>query len=90
MLPTPLDLNREHLELLYRALGRGLVVCQYVEGTLYLAAFAASEIGHIECAKQFYGLPGTGSRLHLTDRKLKAKLDSIAYGRSWRPIFDEL
>ena len=36
MLPTPLDLNREHLELLYRALGRGLVVYQYVEGTLYL------------------------------------------------------
>ena len=46
MLPAPLDLNKEHLELLYRALGRGLVVSQYVEGTLYLAAFAAAGIDH--------------------------------------------
>jgi hypothetical protein len=91
LLPAPFDLNREHLELLYRALGRGLVACQYVEGTLYLAAFAACGLGHVECAKQFYGrFAGAGGRLNFTDRALKAKLDSTPYERSWRPIYDEL
>lgn len=91
MLPTPLDLNREHLEFLYRALGRGLVACQFVEGTLYLAAFGASGLCHVECAKEFYGrFTGPGGRLNFTDRALKAKLASTPYERSWRPIYSEL
>ncbi len=91
MLPAPIDLNKEHLELLYRALGRGLVVSQFVEGTLYLAAFAAAGLGHVECAKQFYEhFHGAGGRLNFTDRLLKTRLDSNAYDRSWRPIFKEL
>jgi hypothetical protein len=91
LLPAPLDLNKEHLELLYRALGRGLVVSQSVEGTLYLAAFAAAGLGHVECAKKFYGDDhGVGGRLNFTDRLLKTKLDSSAYDRLWRPICEEL
>jgi hypothetical protein len=91
MLPAPLVLNEEHLELLYRALGRGLVVSQYVEGTLYLAAFAAAGIGHDQCAKQFYGnFHGMGGRLNFTDRLLRTRLGTNAYNRSWRPIFEEL
>jgi hypothetical protein len=91
MLPAPLNLNKEHLEVLYRAFGLGLVVSQYVEGTLYLAAFAAAGLGHVECAKQFYGnFHGMGGRLNFTDRLLKINLDSNAYDVSWRPIFEEL
>lgn len=91
MLPAPLNVNKEDLELLYRALGRGLVVCQYVEDTLYLAAFAASRLSHGECAKQFYGkFHGVGGRLNFTDRVLKTKLNSTAYDRSWHVIFEEL
>ena len=86
-----MDLNREHLELLYRALGRGLVASQFVEGTLYLAAFGASGLGHVECAKEFYGrFTGPGGRLNFTDRALKAKFASTPYERSWRPIYSEL
>jgi hypothetical protein len=90
LLPAPLDFNREHLELLYRALGRGLVVWQYIEGTLYLSAFAASGISHADCATKFYGFTGAGGRLAFTDRALKATLDPVAYDHSWRPLHDEL
>jgi hypothetical protein len=91
VLPAPSDLNKEHLELLYRARGRGLVVSQYLEGTLYLAAFAAAGLGHEECAKQFYGnFHGVGGRLNFTNRLLKTKLNTHAYDRSWRPILEEL
>ena len=90
MLPVPLDLNKEHLELLHRALGRGLVTWQYIEGTLYLAALAASGVSHAECAKKFYGFTGAGGRLKFTNHLLEAKLDPVAYERSWRPIYEEL
>ena len=90
MLPAPFDLNKEDLELLYRALGRGLVVWQFVEGTLYLAAFAASGVSHADCAKKFFSLPGARGRVKFVDQALKSKLDPKAYDLSWLPIYKEL
>jgi hypothetical protein len=60
------------------------VVSQSIEGTLYLAAFAAAGFGHLECAKKFYGdFHGAGGRLNFTDRLLKSKLDPRAYDLTW-------
>jgi hypothetical protein len=54
MLPAPLNLNEADLKVLYRALGRGMVLWQSIEPALYLAAFGAMGVSHAECSKKFF------------------------------------
>ena len=88
VLPPPNDRNRADLEVLYRALGRGLVQWQSIEPTLYLAAFGASGMTHDECSSKFFKLPGAGSRLTSVDHYLKKFLPTIAYNTTWLPLYE--
>jgi hypothetical protein len=83
MLPAPLNLNEADLEVLYRALGRGLVQWQSIEPALYLAAFGAMGVGHAECSRKFFKKTGAGGRLDLTDEALKKALRPDAYEKTW-------
>jgi hypothetical protein len=83
MLPAPLKLNEADLEVLYRALGRGLVQWQSTEPALYLAAFGAMGVSHAECSWKFFKKTGAGGRLDLTDEALKKALRPDAYEKTW-------
>jgi hypothetical protein len=83
MLPAPLKLNEADLEVLYRALGRGLVQWQSTEPALYLAAFGAMGVSHAECSRKFFKKTGAGGRLDLTDEALKKALRPDAYEKTW-------
>jgi hypothetical protein len=85
MLPAPLNRNEADLEVLYRALGRGLVQWQSIEPALYLAAFGAMGVSHAECSKEFFKRSGAGGRLNFTDGLLVKALLSEAYEKSWAP-----
>ena len=89
MLPAPLNLNEADLEVLYRALGRGLVQWQPIETALYLAAFGAMGLSHPECSKEFFRQPGAGARLNLTDKALKKALRPAAYEKSWSTLYTD-
>ncbi len=90
MLPPPLDRNQADLEVLYRALGRGLVQWQSIEPILYLAAFGASATTHHECSKKYFKLPGAGARLKSVDQILKAVLPPVAYNKTWVPLYEHI
>jgi hypothetical protein len=86
MLPAPINLNEADLEVLYRALGRGLVQWQPIETALYLAAFGAMGVSHEECSREFFKKTGAGGRLELTDGALKKALRPEAYEKTWVPL----
>jgi hypothetical protein len=86
MLPAPLNLNEADLEVLYRALGRGLVQWQAIETALYLAAFGAMGVSHAECSREFFKKTGAGGRLKFADGALKKALRTDAYEKSWSPL----
>jgi hypothetical protein len=87
MLPAPLTLNEADLEVLYRALGRGMVQWQSIEPALYLAAFGAMGVSHAECSRKFFKKNGAGGRLELTDGALKKALRPDAYEKTWVPLW---
>jgi hypothetical protein len=89
MLPAPLNRNEADLEVLYRALGRGLVQWQSIEPALYLAAFGAMGVSHAECSKEFFKKTGAGGRLELTDGALKKALRPDAYEKTWVPLYND-
>src|ERR1700677_3789596 len=86
MLPAQLNRNEADLELLYRALGRGMVQWQSIEPALYLAAFGAMGLSHAECSKKFFKKTGAGGRLELTDGVLSKALPRPAYEKTWIPL----
>jgi hypothetical protein len=86
MLPAPLNLNEADLEVLYRALGRGLVQWQSIETALYLAAFGAMGVSHAECSTAFFKKTGAGGRLQFADGALKKALPRGAYDMRWVPL----
>jgi hypothetical protein len=86
MLPAPLNLNEADLEVLYRALGRGLVRWQSIEPALYLAAFGAMGVSHAECSEKFFKKSGAGGRLKLTDEVLSKALRRDDYQKTWVPL----
>jgi hypothetical protein len=86
MLPAPLNLNEADLEVLYRALGRGLVQWQSIEAALYVAAFGAMGVSHEECFREFFKKTGAGGRLDLTEGALKKALRPEAYEKAWVPL----
>jgi hypothetical protein len=90
VLPPPLERNQADLEVLYRALGRGLVQWQWIEPGLYLAAFGASGMTHEECSKKYFKLPGAGARLTSVNQLLKASLPPIAYDTTWLPLCEHI
>jgi len=89
MLPAPLNLNEADLEVLYRALGRGLVQWQAIETALYLAAFGAMGVGHAECSREFFKKTGAGGRLQFADQVLKKALGPDAYEKSWSTLYND-
>ena len=89
MLPAPLNLNEADLEVLYRALGRGMVQWQPIEPALYLAAFGAMGVSHAECSKEFFRQLGAGGRLKFTDGVLSKALRRDAYEKTWVPLYDD-
>jgi hypothetical protein len=89
MLPAPLNLNEADLEVLYRALGRGLVQWQPIESALYLAAFGAMGVSPAACSREFFKKTGAGSRLIFTDEALKKALRPDAYEKSWSPLYND-
>jgi hypothetical protein len=89
MLPAPLSLNEADLEVLYRALGRGLVEWQAIETALYLAAFGAMGVSHAECSREFFKKTGAGGRLKFTDGALKQALRTDAYEKSWSTLYND-
>jgi hypothetical protein len=78
--------NEADLELLYRALGLGMVQWQSIEPALYLAAFGATGVSHEECSRQFFRHSGAGGRLKFTDGVLSKALPRYAYEKTWVPL----